>query len=271
MKEYYVRTTSPWPLKDGLVVPADTYISGNRELVSAYDRDAISAQDAAIARSDGLCKKALARVEPQRTAKTAAITEAHKADMDALAKKITELAAEIAKKVSARQQVVQRVNRSIPNQPAQQTQPYPGNLLAVPPSQPNPPNPTPRVTSAKDANGNLLWEWNGNGITFYDNLDQSEQELADAYAEQKTLQTTIDAEVSAAVGQRGAKEKALRAIFQGHRKRILGGEMISDDDMRADYEAALGESLNAPPASGKPNPSGGKPPIQTVPARKRGP
>ncbi len=72
------------------------------------------------------------------------------------------------------------------------------------------------------------------------------------------------------MGQPGAKEKALRAIFQGHRRRILGGETISDDDMRADYEAALGESLNAPPASGKPNPSAGKPPIQTVPARKQG-
>ena len=272
MKEYYVRTTSPWPLKDGMVVPADTYISGNRELVSAYDRDAINAQDAAIARSDSLCKKALARVEPQRTAKTAAITTAHKDDMDALTKKITELTAEIAKKQMARQQIAQRVNRSVPNQPAQQNQPNPGNLLFVPPPQPAPtqPNQAPRVTSGRDANGNLLWEWNGNGITFYDNLDQSKRDLDDAYAEKKTLQETIDAEVSAAVGQRGAKERALRVIFQGHRKRILGGETISDDDLRADYEAALGESLNAPPASGKPSPSDSKPPIQTVPARKRG-
>ncbi|MGD0999354.1 MAG: hypothetical protein ABSA67_01530 [Candidatus Brocadiia bacterium] len=268
MKEYYVRTTAPWPLKDGMVIPSDTYLSGTRELVSAYDRDAISAQDAAIARSDALCKKALARVEPQRNAKTAAITTAHKDDVDALSKKITEVQAEITKKEAARAQVAQRVNRSISNQP-NQNQPNPGNMLAVPPSQPNQPNQAPRVTSGRDANGNLLWEWNGNGITFYDNLDQSKQQLADAYAEQKTLQATIDAEVSAAVGPRGAKERALRAIFQGHRRRILGGEMISGEDMGADYEAALGESLSAP-ASGKPNPADGKPPIRTVPAQKRG-
>ncbi len=61
MKEYYVRTTAPWPLKDGVVIPADTYLSGNRERVSAYDADTIAAQDAAIARSDDLCKSALAQ------------------------------------------------------------------------------------------------------------------------------------------------------------------------------------------------------------------
>ena len=73
----------------------------------------------------------------------------------------------------------------------------------------------------------------------------------------------MDAEVSAAQGQPGAKEKALRAIFQSHRRRILAGETISDEEMRADYESALGEPLKAPPASGTPNPAGGKPPIQT--------
>lgn len=265
MKEYYVRTTlAPWPLKDGVVIPTDICLSGMAERVSAYDKDGIAAQEAAIARTDALCKKALDRVEPQRKAKTAAVSEAHKADMDALTKRITELTAEIAKKEADRNQVITRVNRSIPNQPAQQNQQYPpGNLYVVPPSQPNQPNQTPRVTSGRDGNGNLLWEWNAGTVTFYDNLDQSKQELDDTYAAQKKLQATIDSEVSAAVGQRGTKERVLRAILQGHHRRILGGETISDEDMRADYEAALGESLSAPPASGKP-------PIQAVPAQKKG-
>ena len=114
-----MRTTAPWPLKDGLVIPADTYLSGNRERVSAYDADMITAQDVAIARSHALCKKALAQLEPERKAKAAAIAGAHKADMDTLAKQITELTAEVAQKEAARQEIEQRVNRSIPDQPAQ--------------------------------------------------------------------------------------------------------------------------------------------------------
>jgi hypothetical protein len=272
MKMFYVRTTTSWKLKGGLVIPADIYLSGNYEWVSAYDQNIIAAQAAAIAHSEDFHDKAVSRVDLQRKAKTAEITEKHKADMDALTKQIAQLTQDIAKMEAAREQVLERVGRSVPNQSNQQRQPNPSsNAFAVfPPSPSTQSNQTPRVTSGKDANGNLLWQSNGSGVTFYDNLDQSKQELDEAYAAQKTLQAKTDAEVSAAVGPPGAKKRALDAILQSHRRRILGGETISDDEMRAEYEAALGEPLSAPPASGKPAPAGVKPPIQATPARKRG-
>jgi hypothetical protein len=271
MKLFYVRTTTPWKLKGGLIIPADTYLSGNVELVSAYDQNMVASQEAAIARSEALHDKAVGEIEPQRKAKTAEVAEKHKADMDALTKQIAQLTQEIAKKEEARKQVLERVNRSIPSPPKQQTQPNPSNLLVMPPPSPSPQsNQTPRVTSGRDAEGNLLWQWNAGVVTFYDDLDQSEQDLADAYAAQKTLQAKIDAEVYTAVGPPGAKKIALDKILQSHRRRILGGETISDDDMRAEYEAALGEPLNAPSATRKPAPANAKPPIQATPAQKRG-
>jgi hypothetical protein len=56
----------------------------------------------------------------------------------------------------------------------------------------------------------------------------------------------MDAELTSALGQPGAKEKPLQAIFQGHRRRIVAGEMISEEEMRTDYESVLAEPLKVP-------------------------
>ncbi len=247
-KEYYVRTLTPWPLKGGVVIPADIYLSGMIERVSAYDADMIAAQDAAIAHSADLCKSALAQLEPERKAKAAEIAAAHKSDMDSLTKQVTDLNAEAARKEKAREAIMAQINRR------------------------QPPPMAPVVT--RDAKNNILWQWvPGQGFTFNDGLDQTRQKNEDAVAAQKALQATMDAELSEATGQTGAKEKAIRATLQTHRRRILSGETISDEEMRADYESALGEPLKEPPASGKAQPQkpgNGKPPIQTVPVQKKG-
>ena len=245
-KEYYVRTIAPWQLKAGLVIPADVYLSGMAERVSAFDADMIAAQDAAIARSEVLCNDALAQLEPQRKAKAAVIAEAHKAEMDSLTKQITQLNAEAAQKMKARDAIVAQINRRQPKAP---------------------------VTTRDPAN-KILWEWSPNqGFAFNDGLDQTRQKLDEAAAAQKTLQAAIDAELAAAAGQSSAKETAIRAIFRKHRRSIRAGETISEEEMCADYESALGEPLKAPSASDKlqpPKPADGKPPIQAVPAPKRG-
>ena len=208
-KEYYVRTMTPWPLKAGLVIPADVYLSGMIERVSAYDADMIAAQDAAIARNADLCKSALAQLETERKAKAAEIAAAHKADMDSLTKQITQLNADVAQKLKAREAIVAQVSRR------------------------QPPPTAPIVT--RDAKNNVLWQWvPGQGFTFNDGLDQTRQKIEDAVAAQKTLQAAMDAEAAAAAGQTGAKEKAVRAALQTHRRRILAGETISDEEMRSD-------------------------------------
>ena len=247
-KEYYVRTMAPWPLKAGLVIPADVYLSGMVERVSAYDADMIAAQDAAVARSEALCNGALAQLEPERKAKAAAITESHKDEMDSLTKQITQLNAEAAQKEKARDAIAAQISSR-----------------ARPPAAP---------VITRDAKNNILWQWvPGQGFTFNDGLDQTRQKIAEAAAAQKALQATMDAELAAALRQTGAKATAVRTIFQKHGRSIRAGETISDEEMRADYEAALGEPLKEPPASGKaqsPKPTGGKPPIQAVPAPKQG-
>ena len=211
-KEYYVRTTAPWNLKAGPVIPADTYLSGTGEWVSAYNAEMIAAQDAAIARSDVLCKRALDQLEPERKAKAATIAEAHKAELDALAKQVAQLNAEIAEKLKARDRVATQVS-----------------LISPTPTQP---------LTGRDANNNIIWQYTPNqGFTFSDGLDESRKALDEAIAEQKKLQGTIDAEVTAALGKLGVKQKALHTIFQTHRRRILAGETISDEEMRADYDA----------------------------------
>jgi hypothetical protein len=238
--DYYVRTTAPWQLKVGLVIPADIYLSGKAERVSAYDAGMIAAQDAAIARSEALCKDALDQLGPERNAKAAAITAAHKAEMDSLTKQITQLKADAAQKEKARDQVRKQIAQRQPTTPI----------------------------------NNTTWQWSqGQGLTFNDGLDQTRQKLDQAVAAQKTLQATMDDELTAAIGQPGVKEMALRKILQTHRSHILGGETISEEEMRADYESALGEPLKPPPASGKPqppNPAGVKPPIQVAPAPIQG-
>jgi hypothetical protein len=239
-EDYYVRTTAPWKLKVGLVIPADTYLSGKGVSVNAYDADMIGAQDAAIARSEALCKEALDQLGPERDVKTAAIAKAHKAEMDSLTKQITQLNADAAQKEQARDQVRRQI--------AQRQATTPIN--------------------------NTTWQWSqSQGLTFTDGLDQTLQKLDQAVAAQKTLQATMADELTAAVGQPGAKETALRAVLQTHRSHILGGEAISEEEMRADYESALGEPLKPPPASGKPQPptpAGVKPPIQVTPAPIQG-
>ena len=245
-KEYYVRTTAPWRLKAGLVIPADVYLSGMVERVSAYDADMIAAQDAATARCEAFYKGALGQLEPQRKAKAAAIAEAHKAETDSLTKQITQLNAEIAQKEKARDGITTRIARNTPKAPV----------------------------IVRDSSDNILWQWVPNeGFTFNDGLDQSRQKLEEAVSAQKTLQETMDAELVAAVGRPGVKEKALHTIFQNQCRSIRAGETISDEEMRADYESALGEPLNPPLGAGKPQPqkpAGGKPPMQAVPAPKRG-
>jgi len=245
-KEYYVRTTTPWRLKAGLVIPADVYLSGMVERVSAYDADTIAAQEAALARSEVFYKGTLAQLEPQRKAGVAKIAEAHKAETDSLTKQITQLNAEIARKEKARDAITAQITRNAPKAPV----------------------------IVRDASDNVLWEWSPNqGFTFNDGLDESRQKLDEATAAQKTLQETMAAELVEAVGQPGAKEKAIRTIFQKQCRSIRAGETISDEDMRADYESALGEPLKPPLGSGKPQPpkpADGKPPIQPVPAPKKG-
>jgi hypothetical protein len=207
-KEYYVRTTGPWNLKAGPVIPADTYLSGTGERVSAYDANMIAAQDAAIARSDALCKRALDQLEPERKAKAAAIAEARKADLDALTKQVTQLNADIAEKLEARDKVAALISATSPTAPL----------------------------AGRDADNNILWQYTPDqGLTFNDGLDESRKALDQAIAAQKELQETIDAEVTAALEKLGVKEKALRAVFQTHRRRIFAGETISDENMRADY------------------------------------
>ena len=215
-KEYYVRTTAPWNLKAGPVIPADTYLSGTAERVSAYDADMIAAQDAAIARSDAFCKGALNQLEPERKAKAAAIAEAHKADLDALTKKVTQLNADIAQTLKARDKVATLISLRQPTRPM----------------------------TGRDADNKVIWQYTpGKGLTFSDGLDESRQALDQATEAQKTLQATMDAEVTAALGKPGVKEKALRAVFQTHRRRILAGETISEEEMRADYESLLAGPL----------------------------
>jgi hypothetical protein len=267
-EDYYVRTLTPWKLKADLVIPADTYLSGKAERVSAYDADTIAAQEAAIARSDAFCKAALGQLDSARKDKAAAIAEAHKAEMDALTKQITQLKDDAAKKEAARNAVIKaNIALTRPKAPVtDNTQTVVvRNDLAAPPAPGSP-------VTTKDANGKILWQWSPDrGFTFNDGLDQTWQAFNQAVAAQKTLQATMDAELIAARGQPGSKEKALRAIFKTHCSRILAGETISDEDMQADYESASGEPLKATPASGTPQPPGptdGKPPIQTVPAKK---
>jgi hypothetical protein len=248
MEEYYVRTTAPWPLKAGLVIPADTYLSGMAERASAFDADMIAAQDAAIARSEALSKRALAQLEPERKAKATAIAAAHKGEMDSLAKQIKQLQTEIDKKSKDRENEMQQIARRKP--------------------QPT----TPVIV--RGPNDTILWEWvPGQGFTFNDGLEDSQQKLDEAVSAQKALEATIDAELAAAAERSGAKARAVRTVFRKQSRAILVGEMISDEEMRADYESALEEPLKETPASGtpeSPEPSGGKPPIQTVPAPKRG-
>ncbi len=212
VKEYYVRTTAPWNLKAGPVIPADTYLSGTGARVIAYDADMIAAQDAAIARSEGLYKRALSQLEPERKAKAATIADAHKADMDALTKQITQLNADIAEKLKARDDVAKQVS-----------------LMSPTPTQP---------LTGRDADNKIIWQYAPNqGFTFSDGLEESRKALDQAIAAQKKLQATVNAEVTAAIGIPGLKERALRTIFQAQRRRIFAGETISDEDMRADYES----------------------------------
>ena len=246
MKEYYVRTTAPWPLKAGLVIPADTYLSGMVERASAYNADVIATQDAAIARSEVLCKGALSQVGPQRKARQTAINDAHKAETESLTKQITQLNTDIGRKEKAREAIEAQIARNPPKAP--QTRRGPDNTIA--------------------------WQWTpGEGLSFNDGLEQSRQELDEAITQEKTLEATKEAELAASVGQLGTRETAIRAIFQKHRRRILAGEMVPEEEMRADYESALGEPLKEPPPFAKPlplKPADGKGPIQTVPAPKRG-
>jgi ElaB/YqjD/DUF883 family membrane-anchored ribosome-binding protein len=248
MAAFYVRTTAPWPLKSGLVIPADIYLSGMAEQVNAFDADAIAAQDAAIAQSELLCKRALAQLEPEQKAKAAAVAAEHKDEMDSLTKRIKQLQDEVDKKLKAREQETNSIT---------QRQPLPT---------------TPVIS--RGPNNTILWQWAPRqGFTFNDGLDESRQKLDAAASEQKALQRTMDAELEASAGQAGGRARAIRAVLQKHSKSIRGGEIITQEDMRADYEAALGEALNETPASAKPESPklpDGKPAIQAVPAQKRG-
>jgi len=218
-KEYFLRTTAPWKLKADLLLPADICLSGIAERVSAYDAATISAQDAAIANSETLCKAALDRMEPMRKAKAAAIADAHKADTDSLAAQIKQLQADVTQKQATRNAVSARYSVNPPRVPV----------------------------TARDANNNIIWQWTpSQGFTFYDDLDQTRQKIDQALAAQKTLQATMDAELIAALGQPGAKEKPLRAVFQKHRRRIVAGEVIYEDEMRTDYESVLADPVKAP-------------------------
>ena len=215
-KEYYVRTTAPWSLKAGAVIPADIFLSGTSERVCAYDADMIAAQDAAIARSSALCKSALDQLEPERKAKAATIADAHKAETEDLAQQVTQLNAEIAQKLKARDVVAARIAIIQPMRPA----------------------------TGRDADNKVIWQYApGQGLTFTDGLDESRQALDRVAAAQKTLQATIAAEVKAAIGPAGVKEKAIRAVFQAHRRRIVAGESVPETDMRADYESLLAKPL----------------------------
>ena len=248
MGEYYVRTTAPWPLKAGVVIPADIYLAGTAERVNAFDADMIVAQDAAISRSGTLCKRALTQLEQEGKAKSAAVAEAHKDETDSLTKRIAQLNAEIARKVKAREEDMAQITRR---------QPLPTTPVII-----------------RGPNNTVLWQWvPGEGFTFNDGLDDSRQKLDEAATAQKALQATIDSELSAAAGQTGTKTRAVRAVLQKQSRSLRAGETISDEDMRADYESALGEPLKDTPASGKPEspkPADGKPPILPGPSPKRG-
>jgi hypothetical protein len=248
MQEFYVRTTAPWPLKAGLVIPADIYLSGMADHVNAFDAETITAQDAAISRSDALCKRALDQLEPERKAKAAEISAAHKGELDSLAKQIKQQQDEIEKKLKDREEHKAWITRR---------QPPPTTPIIIP-----------------GPNNTFLWKWvPGEGFTFNDGLDQSREKLDETFAAQKARQATIEAEQSAATRQTDAKARAVRAVFQKQSRSIRAGETNSDEDMRTDYESALGEPLKetaAPVKPESPRPGGGKPPIQAVPAPPAG-
>jgi len=174
----------------------------------------IAAQGAAIARSEALSKAALDEVEQSQKANRAKPVKAQKRRMDRLIARITQLTSEISKKQEQRKNVTAEV---------QSLQ-------------------TPALMNGKDPDGNVIWDWNGTRLTFNDNLDQVIQSLARARGERMTMD---GGQATAASPESAAKSQAIRTVLSKHRKRVLAGDVVGEDEMRRDYEAALGEALNS--------------------------
>ena len=76
LNEYYVQTTGRWQLGANTVIPADTYLTGIADRVSAYDAEMIAAQEASLAQSEGFYKEALDELAVERKAEDDGIAEA---------------------------------------------------------------------------------------------------------------------------------------------------------------------------------------------------
>jgi hypothetical protein len=216
-KEYCVRTMEPWKLKANVVIPADIYLSKTIDRVCAYDADMIAAQDAAVVRSEVLSKSAIDQLEQIRRKNWTEIVKAQEDQMAQVTARITQRTSEISKKQEQRKDVTAQVEKLQ----------------------------TPALMCGKDPDGKVIWDWNGTKLTFYDNLEQDIQSLATARVEQKTIERRINAQRSAVVSPAivaGAK-RAIQTVLSKHRKRVLAGDAVGEDEMRQDYEAALGPAL----------------------------
>jgi len=233
VKEFYIRTTTPWKFRDGVVAPAETYFSLLSNRVLAFNAARVAAQDDAIAKSEALRKAALDQAEQERKAK-AKTPAPYQAQMDELSANVSQLESDATQEQDARTTVAAHVNQELQRRRSGQST---GGTA-------------PNVKlSGKDPKGKLLWQYQGGQLTFYDNFDKTMEDLTAAREEQGALQATMVAEQAAAAALFSRKAQALRAVATRERKRILWGEQIGEDDMRADYEVALGEALKAGAAS----------------------
>ena len=114
VKEFYIRTTTPWKFRDGVVAPAETYFSLLSNRVLAFNAAQVAAQDDAIAKSEALRKAALDQAEQERKAKAAETpAEVSGADGQAHARTSRSSTSDATQKQDARTAVAAQVNQEL--------------------------------------------------------------------------------------------------------------------------------------------------------------
>lgn len=96
LDEFYIKTSSPWKLSGGVVIPAQTYLAFVNSAFTANDAAGIATQRVDLAENERLCKSCTEQANEMRREELAPIEEKYREKLEAHNQRIDEIKAKIA-------------------------------------------------------------------------------------------------------------------------------------------------------------------------------
>lgn len=217
--EFYVRTTSPWTLSGDIVIPAETYLAFAGATVAATDAAGIAVQQTALTKNDTLRETYLAQAKSADRQEASLAEGRHRTALEECEQRIKEIRAEIAKIMNQRAEARKTIKQAESAGRAVETM-------------------IESIEAHDTETGELLWRWKKGKLRFFDGLNKARAHLARARRERGTLKRQTPTGHSKPKTKTGRIKAAHKKLSQ----RILLGEALSEEDMRAGYEKALGEA-----------------------------